>query len=317
MKCGLVLADKPAGMGSALLTGIVKRRSHLRVGHTGTLDRFACGLMILVLGPATALADHFLHQDKEYEAEFGFGKATDTLDPEGTVLEERPPEEAARFVETEQSRIAAIIEAFRHVTEQVPPVYSALKQGGARLSDRARRGEIVAPAARAIRVDTSEVIGFDAARGRVRARLAVSSGTYIRSFARDLGQALGFPVHLSQLRRTRVGSFFLNDPRVWQVPPKPPSGPRPETAREGRGDSDASDAVVSFAIISLTDALPDWPVVRVGADLALQIADGKRPALVGRPDRGSFFVCDWKGQVLAWAEAAAAGYSWRRVFPQI
>lgn len=323
MKGGILLVDKPVGMGSALLTGIVKRRSHLRVGHTGTLDRFACGLMILVLGPATALADHFLHQDKEYEAEFAFGRSTDTHDPEGQTLDERSGEEAARFVEAQRERIERVITGFRSVTEQVPPVYSALKQGGKRLSDRARRGENVAPRARAVRVDLALVVAMDVAAGRVRARLAVSSGTYIRSFARDLGSALGFPVHLSQLRRTRVGDFSIHDPRVWQVPPRPPMSAEQEAAKgHGAGQfsvqlsPDEALREQPFAMIPLTEALSDWPVVRVGADLSAEIANGKRPLLPKRPVHGDFLICDEQGRLLGWAQAAPESYAWRRVFPQ-
>lgn len=302
MKGGLLLADKPAGMGSSLLTGIVKRQSGLRVGHTGTLDRFATGLMLLVLGQATALSDHFLHEDKEYEAEFAFGTATDTHDPEGQATDARPPEEARQFVAEHEVEIRKVIGDFCLVKEQIPPVYSALKQAGKRLSDRARSGEVVTPRARPIEVTRAEVIATDTPTARVRARLAVSSGTYIRSFARDLGAHFNFPVHLSALRRTRVGRFHLDDARVWQVPP-PPAERAPNEKL----------AAPSFQTISLFDALPDWPVISVAPDVSVDIAHGKRPPLACPPD-GDFFVSDDEGELLAWGRAAASVYSWRRVF---
>ncbi len=313
---GILLCDKPTGMGSALLTNIVKRRTRLRVGHTGTLDRFASGLMLLVLGPATALADHFLHQDKEYEATFAFGSATDTHDPEGTITDSRSPEEVVRFVRENEHRIRSTIQGWRELTEQTPPVYSALKQQGRRLSDRARDGEVVVPKTRTIRVDVVEILEPPDAGSEVRVRLGVSSGTYIRSFARDLGLALDFPVHLAALRRTRVGEFHLDDPRVWHVPIVAPrgDGPRPPRSAGAESRPAAGEESPLPPLVSLREALPQWPVVAVESTIAARIAHGQRPELTGIPEEGDFFVQASDGRLLAWGRSAQGQYSWRRVF---
>ena len=236
---GFVLADKPSGLGSAGLVGRLKkelsrqqfpvRGRRLRVGHTGTLDRFASGLMVLLVGKGTALADQFLHADKAYLARFSLGRFTDTHDPEGAVVAEREPDAARKLLQTEsgRERIVQSLQAICDRGRQRPPVYSALKQDGRRFSDRARAGEIRLPEERAITVYDLRLRDVDPRAATIDFEIHVSGGTYIRSLARDLSEALDFPLHLGALRRFRLGEQRIaaewpdpagarrSDPRVW------------------------------------------------------------------------------------------------------
>ncbi len=316
---GIVLADKPRGLGSTPL--VSRLRGHLldraraaghapkkggrkiRVGHTGTLDRFASGLMILVVGHGTAFADHFLHQDKSYLADFAFGRFTDTHDPQGEVLEEKSPEEARRFLEQNRARVEEAVGAFREMTLQIPPVYSALKKDGQRFSDRARRGDVESPAPRKITIHSSEIREWDGAGAVVRAEIAVSSGTYIRALARDLSETLGFPLHLSDLRRLNIGSHRLNDD-CW-------------SPREGE------DSPPEPVITSLEQALGDWPRLEARAEDVPRIKNGiqleynrLKPSPGFKPDAEAL-VTEPGGRILAWAEKRRAGdgrIRYRRVF---
>ncbi len=289
-----VLADKPAGMGSAALVAALRRElGGPRAGHAGTLDRFATGLMVLLLGRATALADVLLHQDKTYLATFQFGRSTDTLDPEGTVLAERSPAETADFLEQSREPVAAALAGIMAATEQVPPVYSALKIGGRRFSDLARAGKIAEPVARSVRIDEMTVLNYRPEAGQVEARIAVSSGTYIRSIARDLGRLVDFPVHLSALRRLRIGALQIGHSGLWQP---------------GRGLP---------VLQSPLEALPHWPVFAVSADQTGEIRLGRKILVEGMPAAGvDFFLTGAEGLV-AWCRAErGGGYEFRRVFSE-
>jgi len=207
---GFVPAWKPPGMGSAEIVGRLKRTIHAdKVGHTGTLDRFAEGLMLLVVGRSTCLCDFFLHADKRYSAIFSFGKSTETHDPEGSVLEERGEDESISFVSQHLDQIREWIENQIHTTEQTPPLYSALKKQGKRYSDHARAGVKELPPARKVTIYSASLTSHSGYQ--VTADFSVSGGTYIRSIARDLGEEFQFPVHLAGLRRSAIGSFLLNE----------------------------------------------------------------------------------------------------------
>lgn len=289
---GVVLADKPVGMGSATLVSRLKRELQARrVGHCGTLDRFASGLMVLVVGGATSLADYFLHQDKSYIATFRFGLFTDTHDPSGKILEERPATDVTEFLERNGDLIRTVVRDFREIREQTPPLYSAIKQEGKRLSDYARRGESREIQPRAVTIFAAEVLEISPHQGEVIARFHVSSGTYIRSLARDLSLALPFPLHLSALRRITLGEFSLDD-RVW-VP--------------GRG---------SPILMDPRAALPGWREERLAnAEMAKMVLQGQHPAFENPPAAGiDFFISGPDGSLLAWAVGDAEGYHYRRVF---
>lgn len=287
---GLVLADKPPEMGSAALVKRLKKATGMRAGHTGTLDRFASGLMILLAGRATAFSDFFLKLDKTYEATFQLGCSTDTLDPHGTVLEQWEADRIERFVAEQSSSIEEAIAGFVEQTEQIPPEYSAIKQEGMRLSDRKRLGLKSELRPRAVRFYEARCLSIEP-EGLVHAFFSVSSGTYIRSVARDLGQMLGVPTHLSSLRRLSVGSYSLSHPLVWRNLEEMP------------------------VPIGLLAAFPEWPRRIVTGENRLRVRHGARiPLGAQRPPEGNFFLIDEEGELLAWAQQTGLTYTYKKVF---
>lgn len=173
-----------------------------RIGHTGTLDPFASGVLALCLGQATRLVEYYQGHDKRYLAEIVLGVATDTYDVTGAVTERCAiPALAAGDVE-------AGLDGFRGRIMQVPPIYSALKQGGESLHKKARRGETVVAAPRPVTFHSIELRSFTPP-GRITLRISCSAGAYIRSLAHDLGKALGTAAHLAVLRREAAGPFSL------------------------------------------------------------------------------------------------------------
>jgi tRNA pseudouridine55 synthase len=175
-----------------------------RIGHTGTLDPMASGVLVLCLGQATRLVEYYQGHDKQYYAEVALGSATDTYDALGKVVAQDavPPLTPAKVEQT--------LAQFRGTIQQQPPVYSALKQGGEAAHRRARRGETVDLPLRTVtfhKLDLVELLAPD----RIALRAHCSAGTYIRSLAHDLGEALGTPAHLAALRRESAGGFTLND----------------------------------------------------------------------------------------------------------
>jgi tRNA pseudouridine55 synthase len=198
---GVLVLDKPPNLSSAAAVDHVKRvLGAARAGHGGTLDPIATGVLAVCLDAATKLAPYLLADDKAYEAEGLFGIETDTLDRGGRVLRERP-------VEVTEAALRDAIAKRIGEQEQVPPMFSALKQGGKRLYHLARAGEEVERAPRKIRIDTLELVMFEPPRFRVR--IACSKGTYVRTIVADLGTDLGCGAHLTELRRTASGRFTL------------------------------------------------------------------------------------------------------------
>ncbi len=231
---GWLVLDKPRGLGSTQAVGAVKRNlreagfGKVKVGHGGTLDPLAEGVLPIALGEATKLAGRMLDASKVYEFTIQFGEETDTLDVEGEVIAtstRRPPLAA----------VAAICEHFTGDIEQVPPKYSAIKVDGRRAYDRARAGEDVEMETRAVTIHSLEIAGggdlppvssaFQTTAGRpdpydpsaplelaesVTLVAHVSKGTYIRSLARDIAHALGTCGHVTYLRRVKAGPFSQN-----------------------------------------------------------------------------------------------------------
>jgi tRNA pseudouridine55 synthase len=198
---GVLIVDKPAGVSSALAVDRVKHSLGVRrVGHGGTLDPLATGVLAICLGGATKLAPYLLADDKEYIADGVLGVEMDTLDRTGAITAERD-------VPVTREAMLAAIATFRGEQDQIPPMYSAIKQGGVRMYERARAGEEVERAARRIRIDHLELVMFEPPRFRIS--VACSKGTYIRSLVADLGTAVGAGAHLSELRRTRAGKFTI------------------------------------------------------------------------------------------------------------
>jgi len=201
----LLLMDKPAGMTSHDVVERVRRTTRVpRIGHTGTLDPMATGLLLLCCGRAARLQGFFTGLPKCYEGTIALGRATDTYDREGAVTREHDGEPAVSPDELE-----AAAARFRGEFDQAPPPYSAKKVGGRKLYELARRGQEIPSVPKRVHV-TSFLVERISIR-EIRFRLDCSSGTYVRSIAHDLGGALGCGAHLSELRRTRIGDFSVSD----------------------------------------------------------------------------------------------------------
>lgn len=198
---GILPVDKPVGPTSHDVVGRVRRALGTRkVGHTGTLDPFASGLMLVCVGRSTRLSEFLTGMDKRYLATARLGVRTDTLDDRGEVVE---TSDGWRAVD--RGAVEAALGGLRGPIDQVPPQYSAKKVDGEAMHRRARRGERVELAPRSVTVHELELESFEAPVLRFRCRC--SSGTYIRAIARDLGDALEVGAHLTDLRRTSVGPF--------------------------------------------------------------------------------------------------------------
>jgi len=212
---GLVVIDKPPGLTSHDVVVQVRKTLRVRrVGHTGTLDPFATGVLVLLIGRATRLAQFLSNAEKEYDAVVRLGYATDTGDIDGTPLEEtRQP------VLVSESDIEPALQTFRGDITQVPPMYSAKKKEGRKFYELARQGiEVERPAIsvcihelEAIKRDGALLKNNDDGTADLRVRVRCSAGTYVRTLAEDLGKRLGTKAHLAELRRIRAGDFDQKD----------------------------------------------------------------------------------------------------------
>lgn len=201
---GLLLVDKKAGITSHDAVEKFRRRSKIKkVGHTGTLDPLATGLLVLCVGKATRLQAYLMGMEKTYEGVIQFGWATDSYDAAGTPLGET--NEAA----VEHVDFLPHVAKFIGELEQMPPQFSAKKVQGVRAYELARKGEVAALTPKKVTVYEFEIVSV---RGStVRFRVRSSAGTYVRSLAHDLGASIGVPAHLKELRRTAIGSFRVHD----------------------------------------------------------------------------------------------------------
>jgi tRNA pseudouridine55 synthase len=204
MPNGWIILDKPVGLGSTQAVGAVKRNlraagyGKVKVGHGGTLDPLAEGVLPIALGEATKLCGRMLDARKKYAFTVSFGTETDTLDLEGQVI-------ATSEVLPSRAEVEAVLPRFTGPIEQVPPIYSALMVDGQRSNDRARAGEAVELKSRAVTVYSLSLQATEAQSATLVAR--VSKGTYVRSLARDIARALGTVGHVTMLRRLAAGPF--------------------------------------------------------------------------------------------------------------
>ena len=206
---GWIILDKPLGLGSTQAVGAIKRglreagHGKAKVGHGGTLDPLASGVLPIAVGEATKLAGRMLDSDKVYAFTIRFGEQTDTLDREGQVIATSPARPDA-------GQLASVLPRFSGPIEQVPPVYSALKVDGARAYDLARAGEEVALATRSVTIHSLSIeAAGDGSLAEATLVAHVSKGTYIRSLARDIALALGTVGHVTYLHRIKAGPFDL------------------------------------------------------------------------------------------------------------
>lgn len=198
---GLILLDKPADMSSFLAAKLVSRAfGEKRAGHTGTLDPMATGVLPILLGRSTRLSGMLLEADKRYEAEILLGTVTDTADITGKVISTAKAEFSADDIE-------AVLNKFRGVIDQKPPIYSAIKQNGVRLYELARKGQSADIPSRKVEIKLLDLLSVEG--DKIRIDVICSKGTYIRSLAVDIGEALGCGATLSGLRRTATGGFDI------------------------------------------------------------------------------------------------------------
>lgn len=284
-RSAVLLVDKPAGPTSHDLVGMARRALRTRrVGHTGTLDPFATGLLILCVGSATRLVEYFHLLPKTYEAEIVFGEARDTDDRTGTVIER-----AEVGPQIDAASIGAALSESRGRSEQRPPDYSAIRKGGERAYEAARRGKPLTLEARPIEIFEARLESWR--RPVARVEYTVSTGTYIRALARDLGVRLGCPAHLGALRRTRIGPFEVShacaeDEVGWDAP----AALAPLTALAwlpSRDLTEAEHTAIGYgqAIQGTVAEAPPVPVEGLDAEkLPVVLRAGDQLVAIGRRD---------------------------------
>ncbi|MCF6286836.1 MAG: tRNA pseudouridine(55) synthase TruB [Candidatus Hydrogenedentes bacterium] len=201
---GILLVDKPTGMTSHDVVDKVRKAAKMRkIGHTGTLDPAATGLLVLCLGAATRLSEHFTALGKVYEGTMRLGLSTTSYDLQGEVVSER------EVPDLDRAAIQARCDAFLGAIEQIPPMVSAVRIGGERLYKKARKGEVIERPPRPVQVDRFEVLSYEAPDAVVS--VACSSGTYVRSLCHDVGEALECGAVLASLRRLSVGKHHVDN----------------------------------------------------------------------------------------------------------
>jgi tRNA pseudouridine55 synthase len=197
---GVLLVDKAAGMTSHDVVALVRRRLSIKkVGHCGTLDPLATGLLLLTLGRGTKIQDLLMSEDKEYVGTMTLGATTDTQDRAGQIVEERPVPSLT------EENVRAAFEKFRGDFYQMPPMVSAIKQGGVPLYKLAREGKVVEREPRLVHVYSYTLQKI--ASPDIDFSVSCSKGFYVRTYAHDIGEELGCGAHLKELRRTRSGRF--------------------------------------------------------------------------------------------------------------
>ena len=312
---GLLIVDKPQGVTSHDIVAAVRGALHMkRVGHAGTLDPMATGVLVVGFGNATRLLNVIVEHDKTYEATIRLGQRTTTDDADGEIVSTRPAPAMSR------EALQAVVDVrFTGTIEQVPNTYSAIKINGQRAYDLARDGQEVRLKARPVTIHEFAVLdarpvlvataageqsggspegrtpGDDESRdGSVPAldvdvRVACSAGTYIRALARDLGEALGVGGHLTRLRRTRVGWYRADDPRTVTAHTEQ----RTFTTRDGetvtrsRAVLDASgDELAARALPMVEAASAAMPVIEVSDVEAADLRFGRRIRVAGATPRG-------------------------------
>ncbi len=284
---GVLVVDKPAGITSFDAVARVRRAlGERRVGHTGTLDPMATGVLPICVGEATKLVPFLVSGDKEYEAEARLGVTTDTLDATGNVTAETDASGVAR------ADVERALAGFVGTIAQTPPMHSALRVGGQRLYELARRGVEVERQARPVVVHAIELVRW--APPTLVFRVRCGKGTYVRSLAADLGAALGVGAHLTALRRTRVGPF-------------------------GLGNAVALDTVGSDTrLLGLAEALADHATVPLDDAQTRDVRAGKLRtiATLRAPDGAGSHVrlLGPDGALVAVAEAHAGRLTLARVF---
>ncbi|QNN65421.1 tRNA pseudouridine(55) synthase TruB [Sphingomonas rhizophila] len=279
---GWIIIDKPVGKGSTTCVGWVKRAlreagvSKGRVGHGGTLDPLASGVLPIAIGEATKLAGRMLDATKAYDFTIRFGAETDTLDLEGAIIA------TSEVIPTEQD-VRAVLPRFTGPIEQVPPAYSALKVDGQRAYDLARKGEAVELKTRAVKIHALDLVKF--APGEATLSATVSKGTYIRSLARDIALALNSRGHVTMLRRTHAGPFGLD-----------------QAISLDFLDEAAKARTLDEVVLPLRAGLDDIPALPVTPDEAQLLRHGQR--LCGKPVNPGLYLATDETRPVALVEVS-------------
>lgn len=261
---GILLLDKPVGITSNLALQKVKRLFDAnKAGHTGNLDPMASGLLPICLGEATKVSGYLLDSDKAYLGTIRLGERTNTADAEGEVIETRPVDNI------DEARVREVLAQFVGEQEQVPPMYSAIKQNGQPLYKLAREGIEVERKSRKITIFNIDLLRF--AGNELEIEVNCSKGTYIRTLAEDIGEALGCGAHLSALRRTQSGPFDMQHvvtlPQLEQL------------AEKGTTELDK-------LLQPMESALIDWPQVSLTEHMAYYLRQGQAVQVPQAPADG-------------------------------
>ena len=263
---GILLLDKPQGLTS---NGALQRVKHLlqaaKAGHTGALDPLATGVLPLCFGEATKVSQYLLESDKGYQTDIRLGVRTNTADAEGEVIAERPTDGI------DETNVVNALSQFRGHIEQLPPMYSALKHNGQPLYKLARAGQEVERKPRPVTVYELELVAFNGES--VTLNIRCSKGTYVRTIADDLGEALGCGAHVTRLRRTLAGSFELSDCITLD---------ELERLATEQG-TEAVEALLKPADL----AIADWPAVKLPAASAGFVKHGQAVMVTGLPEPGT------------------------------
>lgn len=262
---GVLLLDKPTGITSNAALQRVKRLFNAnKAGHTGSLDPLASGMLPICLGEATKISGYLLSADKEYQASLKLGVTTDSADADGEIVQTRPVEAFS------ESRIREVLESFLGKISQIPPMHSAIKQNGQPLYKLAHQGIEVAREPREITIHSLALLRFEGDELDIAVRS--SKGTYIRTLAEDIGEALGCGAHITKLRRTGVGA--LDGQQMYSL-----------ESLEAIVEQSGAWALDKL-LMPMESMLPDWPEVRLSEDASFYLCQGQPVFVPQLKDRG-------------------------------
>lgn len=264
---GILLIDKPLGITSHDVVNEIRHRfGTRRVGHAGTLDPLATGVLVVAVGPATRFLQYLPLEPKEYVADIQFGTSTDTYDREGQVTQTRAvPSDLAGALRGASS-------SFQGLMQQLPPMFSAIKVQGKPLYRMARQGQTIEREPRTVHISTFEIL--DVGDSTARIRIICSGGTYVRSLAHDLGEMLGCGAHLSALLRNAVGRFRLES-------------------------THPLDEATPDLLLSLREALPPMPLIELDPNQAKHVREGRQLRIDCTPNNHLVGLLDSAGTVFS------------------
>jgi tRNA pseudouridine55 synthase len=280
---GILLIDKRRGCSSHDVVDAVRRRLQTRrVGHAGTLDPLASGLLVVAVGPATRFLQYLPLEPKVYVGDFTFGVETSTMDAEGEIVAQKDPPPDL------EGQILEAIPAFTGLIQQLPPMFSAVKKDGKPLYAYARAGQEVERKPRTVHIGSIEPLGVDGPVATLR--VVCSGGTYVRTLANDLGRHIGCGAHLSGLRREAVGKFHVEDAL-------------------------APDEAAASRIIPLKNALPPVPVLQVDAEQVRMFREGRQVELDGKAGQPLVALAGPSGEVFGIARTVGTALQPECVIP--